>query len=541
MWGKDTSKQLRLMSSKLQDFQKAIPLDMLPKHLTEAIQITRYLGFKFLWIDSLCIIQDSESDWTAEASMMSAVYNNAVCTIAIVMPPDGSYDSSWRREDPRASTPCIIGEPFQVRRGIRGSRVMRAIAIEPFGVPQGTNLIHRGWPLSSRAWTLQEQVLSPRTVFWGDRTIKWECAEHFCDELAGNVGGIYRRSQRIHRISQVFASNKSLLSLRHVDELDGTSPKLSRMKRDEIHYEIHTNWIMLIREYRRRDLTQSSDRIMAFVGIAQAFQAEHGLTYLAGMWKEHLPHSLLWFIHDPANGSEATSPIPQEPVLESAPTWSFFAGSLYSSHLDRIIPFGHSFHWVSYMRRRPLSVAKLLHFTWPNAPVDTLPPTAYYDFLGLRITLEFITLDILLPRDEELEEDMLLCSIVEARLKSQLDSQLESLFQSGEKRLSEPVFVNFHFDDHRNLHRVPTIFRVALVEETFNATPEIYRFKGLVLGPAVEENTWKRLGYWEATARLAGLGLPLVSMTTAEETLSEGKGSTFLRLQGSKVETLTLV
>lgn len=535
MWGKDASKQLRLMSSKLQDFQKAIPLDMLPNIFTEAIRITHYLGFKFLWIDSLCIIQDSESDWTAEASMMSAVYNNAVCTIAFVVPPDGSYHSCWRREDPRASTPCIISEPFQARGGIRGIRVIRRIFIEPFGEEQSTNSIHQGWPLSSRAWTLQEQVLSPRTVFCGDRTIKWECVERFCDELTGDVGGIDRTYQ------QQFASNKSLFSPRHVDELDGTSPKPGQIKSDELHYKTLPNWIILINEYRRRDLTQSSDRIMAFVGIAQAFQAEHGLTYLAGMWKEHLPHSLLWFIDDPANNAEATSSIPQQPVLESAPTWSFFASSLYSSHLDRTIPFGHGFPWASYKRGHPLSVARLLHFTWPNAPVDTSPPTAYYDFLGLRITFEFITLDILLPRDEDLKEDMLPCSIVEARLKSQLGSQLESLLQSGEKHLSEPVFVNFHFDDHRNFHRVPTIFRVALVEETFSTAHGIYRFKGLVLGPAVEEKTWKRLGYWEATARLAGLGLPLVYMLTTEETRSEGKGSIFLRLQGSKVETLTLV
>ncbi|OAG13928.1 HET-domain-containing protein, partial [Alternaria alternata] len=106
MWGTNPSQQLRLTASTLQEFEKIIPLELLPSIFAEAIQITRHLGFRYLWIDSLCIIQDSKHDWTAEANLMSAVYNNAVCTIAVLFPPQVAFSSTQFRDDPRHLTPC---------------------------------------------------------------------------------------------------------------------------------------------------------------------------------------------------------------------------------------------------------------------------------------------------------------------------------------------------------------------------------------------------------------------------------------------------
>jgi hypothetical protein len=529
MWGKDASKQLRLVSSKIQDFQKDIPLDMLPNIFTEAIRITRYLGFRYLWIDSLCIIQDSKSDWTAEANMMSAIYNNAVCTIAFVMPPDVSFDSTQRRGDPRVSTPCIIREPSPARLGI---------IARPFGADITPQSVYEHWPLCSRAWTFQEQVLSPRTVFWGDRTIKWECVEKFCDELHGHV------EDHCYRGYSNFLSNKTLLSAQHID-IHGPNDASSRRSHNEKHaipggtLDI---WLALIGRYRSRDLTQTSDRIMAFVGIAQAFQAMHGLTYLAGMWKEHLPASLLWYIDDPANSIKTSSLILQDPILESAPTWSFFASSIYSNSLsrDRLL----QRDWSSPHLYSVLFSATLLHFTWPNAPVDSSPPTAYYNFAGLQITLKFITIDVPLPKDRERRAGTARYSV---RCKS-LEARLGSLFRASENSVpvSVAVSVGFYFDDYGNFDKISTEVRIALINEGCRHDG-LYGFKGLVLGPGMEQDTWKRLGFCEGRAwyrdphhslwdmMIAGIALPESS------TSKSGEESIFLRLEGARIETLTLV
>ncbi|KAH8622146.1 hypothetical protein IG631_23252 [Alternaria alternata] len=524
MWGNDASKQLRLMSSRLQDFQEAIPLDVLPNIFAKAIRITRYLGFKYLWIDSLCIIQDSQSDWTAEANMMSAVYNNAVCTIAFVLPPDVSYDSTQFREDPRVSTPCVIREPVPLKHGMIVTLDRAA---------QTTESLHRGWPLSSRAWTLQEQILSPRTVFWGDHSIKWECVETFCDELVGD-GDL----MGVSKDNSEDLTLRELLSPRFSSEPNETRRRTGQTN----EYNAISNWNRLINDYRRRDLTHASDRIMAFAGIAQAFQAEHGLVYLAGMWKEQLPRSLLWFIDDPANSVQSLSLTPHpsammkgltcsDPILDSAPTWSFFASAIYSNRLDRHIHLTHG-QQSAFGLEYVLFSATLLHFAWPNAPVDYSPPTAYYDFVGLQISLKLITVDVPLPlpKDEELYVRMLRCKSLEA--------QLGSLFKTG----GDSKKVCLFFDDNGKIDQIPTPIRIAIIEERWREYQGKYNFEGLILGPGAEEDTWKRLGYCYGAAES-----DLSYTTIAEKPLPEsrtsmsGESSLFLRLEGAKMETLTLV
>jgi len=62
----------------------------LPRTIVDAVHITRRLGFRYLWVDSLCIIQDDNLNWQKESSTMSEVYSNAYCTISAT----GSANSS---------------------------------------------------------------------------------------------------------------------------------------------------------------------------------------------------------------------------------------------------------------------------------------------------------------------------------------------------------------------------------------------------------------------------------------------------------------
>ena len=73
----------------------------------EAIRVTLALGYRYLWIDSLAIIQDSDEDWTYEARRMAIVYGNATANLAFLFPPH-SPSAPSSREDPRSSNPCIL-------------------------------------------------------------------------------------------------------------------------------------------------------------------------------------------------------------------------------------------------------------------------------------------------------------------------------------------------------------------------------------------------------------------------------------------------
>jgi hypothetical protein len=80
---------VKLLVSNFKDMVSRIPSE-LPKTIQDAFTITRRLGIRFIWVDSLCIIQDSEKDWITEAALMGRVYKNCFCCIAA----SGATDSS---------------------------------------------------------------------------------------------------------------------------------------------------------------------------------------------------------------------------------------------------------------------------------------------------------------------------------------------------------------------------------------------------------------------------------------------------------------
>ena len=79
-WGRST--QTRLLRSNLSSLRQKLPWKELSKTFKDVFKVTRYLGIRYLWIDSLCIIQDSPEDWARESSAMSKVYSNGYCNIA---------------------------------------------------------------------------------------------------------------------------------------------------------------------------------------------------------------------------------------------------------------------------------------------------------------------------------------------------------------------------------------------------------------------------------------------------------------------------
>jgi hypothetical protein len=147
--------------SNIFEFRKSIVFEWLPKTFQDAVRVTRELGVSFLWIDSLCIVQDDEDDWDDQSKLMADVFTFAYCTIAASC-ARGSSDGFLKSRSSRniVAVPTKSGETYYVCQ-----------AIDNFcrDVEEG-RLNHRGW-------VLQERALSHRTIYFTETQIYWECGD----------------------------------------------------------------------------------------------------------------------------------------------------------------------------------------------------------------------------------------------------------------------------------------------------------------------------------------------------------------------------
>ncbi|ORY18391.1 heterokaryon incompatibility protein-domain-containing protein [Clohesyomyces aquaticus] len=150
-WG--PNKFLRTTKSSIRQFGEDIPWSSLTKTFQDAIHLTFRLGFKYIWIDSLCIIQDSIDDWRHEGSKMSSIYSNSFLTIAASRAFEGSQGLHCEQDAPLVPKSKSIqnstGEDFNIYWR---------------NVKSGINHNISRLPLLQRGWVLQERILSPRML-----------------------------------------------------------------------------------------------------------------------------------------------------------------------------------------------------------------------------------------------------------------------------------------------------------------------------------------------------------------------------------------
>ncbi|KAH7399173.1 heterokaryon incompatibility protein-domain-containing protein [Phaeosphaeria sp. MPI-PUGE-AT-0046c] len=524
VWGKNPSQQLRLSHARLDEFKAKIPLDEMPVNFKEAVRITRKTGFKYLWIDSLCILQDSKSDWEAEASKMTTVYANAFCTIAFLNEPDVGFD--WPREDPRITSPCIVR---------RNDRTNHDICIGSFLTASSDE---GEW--YSRAWTFQEYLLSPRTIFYGRENSKWECREVFADELLGTAYNFAFRS-----------IGKSHLSI---------SPP-PRMHTNPAWVPAHLNaWRDLVQNYRARRLTVPSDRIMAFAGVAEAFSLTHGLTYVAGAWAESLTYCMLWRSDYPTNFctdqskeqycSRTTPPVP---------SWSWFKQSINVCPKLIFIP--------DSMLGVPKDVivlrAELVHYQHHGLGVNEASQNQYYDFTNLSITLRLATCPVTLQSpDTDLNPSWKTTGWWFAAGSNLHRSGLHHFIKELQNAYGDASTVQAQYfcDDVADVVKDTAHVTFALLLEVRQESVSrrsslqgtVYSLVGLALRPSGKDGTWRRVGLWLAHVVIR-TETSVRELAACKDTIhpeprsldvelsDKDRASCFLRCEGAKMETLTLV
>lgn len=243
----------------------------LPATLREALVLLRRMGISYAWIDSVCIIQDADGgeDFAFEAPKMHSYYGNALFTLAVC-------------SNEKATLPLLVNRvayshvlhPCHLR-----GRWLAPLSTSP------SDVLRRS-PLAKRAWTLQEEHLSPRILYWTASRMYWSCAGA--------------------ELSEMMTPTLTL-----TDDISERSRGFLVACRQGKLASLHKEWLALVMSYSLRDMTNVSDRFAALSGLASRYQSSclETETYLSGLWQSTLAHDLSWRITS-APPSAPSSPVP---------------------------------------------------------------------------------------------------------------------------------------------------------------------------------------------------------------------------------------
>lgn len=247
-WGTaEASRTLITEESTLQDRKRGIRMADLPRTISDAVKITRKLSVRFLWVDALCIIQGSSIaaryDWEIESSKMAEIYGNALLTLIAGSSSHCDGGILGPRSGGGSSRTCQIPYSVDPNRG--------SVFIEL----QSGGYLEQA-PVNLRAWTLQERVLSSRTLTYYTNHMRWRCLSGSFDE-------------------------KGKFEERNSTARDGDDLSI-------------TEWHDLVADYAKRRMTNPMDKLTAISGLARKYHTLTGDLYLAGLWRQDLPASLMW-------------------------------------------------------------------------------------------------------------------------------------------------------------------------------------------------------------------------------------------------------
>ncbi|KAH7089611.1 heterokaryon incompatibility protein-domain-containing protein [Paraphoma chrysanthemicola] len=249
----------------LRQRKNLIPWEDLPKTFQDAIYFTRKFQIPYLWIDSLCIVQDDKKDWEEQSAQMANIYHKSILTLAASV-ASGPQRGMFRHAD----------------TGHLDRAVSDLVGDTKFGKIRYRRILEHNeasLPLLQRGWVHQERLLSPRILHFGQEEMIWECMQHRTCECSGSDSG---SRSRLTWLSSKDRFHRHSLSL--VDWKQGIGPSA---------------WQAVISDYSRMALTNPNDIFPAISGLAKSVISATGWEYIAGLWKENILVDLVWYTAEP--------------------------------------------------------------------------------------------------------------------------------------------------------------------------------------------------------------------------------------------------
>lgn len=297
-WGGPEHKRLASTVLTIRQHMQSIPWQDLPRTFQDAIETTRRMGIDYLWIDSLCILQEfdgmtdverqvTKKDFAQENSAMASIYRNSHFTI--------SADISTSMESGLFSKP-IDGHRMTVTgdSGEVASLYIRSVTWSSDG-PETPRV------LGTRGWTFQESLLPPRLLAFEQFELSWRCRETRTCECE------------------------------HITSSRNSKDHLARIAAKPFPKDLGNAtqwWETVVHKYTARELTNGHDKLPALSGLAQVYHQATGDTYLAGLWTRTILHDLCWYhALETSPGTvlfgRLRSGIGRKPRSYRAPSWSW--------------------------------------------------------------------------------------------------------------------------------------------------------------------------------------------------------------------------
>lgn len=245
----------------LTDRQKGFPIFGLPQTFIDAFIVIVTLGYRFIWIDALCIVQDSRIDKQAEIQRMRAIFEGSFLTIVAASASAASQGFLDPVKPARSSD--SFRAPFWDRSGQVGSMDL---------MPRPSRIQKPARdPVHNRGWTLEEFMLSSRRLCYTSGQLVWKCNGFERYDGGWDYPGMF--DDRI------------------LEALNGGSSE-----HGVANGTFLGRWGDILEEYTSRHLTDQRDRLTAIGGIVQLLERQHRFTYHNGLWKELILNSLRWYV-----------------------------------------------------------------------------------------------------------------------------------------------------------------------------------------------------------------------------------------------------
>ncbi|MCJ1314225.1 hypothetical protein MMC25_007905 [Agyrium rufum] len=310
VWG--TSSTLRLLQDTKDSLMTRIPFDTLPQTIQDAVEVTRSLGVQYLWVDALCILQDSGEDKELQIPFMNEYYQDATAVISASGAVDvhgGFLDQGQTSQD----VLMRIEEHIFVTHSQLGPIPYRILVSAPWHPTLSICVLdtdpriynYDDEPINKRGWTLQESALARRLIIFP------------------SIGGVVMRCREGHEIAgEVFSDPY------HEFPVELYSGMRQDAKEDEnIEDDLFERWTSVVEDYSRRFLSHPDDILIAIGALAQEFHSSNAEMlgpFLGGLWSNMILKGLLWHIVNPDH-RERDSYIPptRHSLQYCAPSWSW--------------------------------------------------------------------------------------------------------------------------------------------------------------------------------------------------------------------------